>query len=92
MFAAGGKKGKGADKEGAARFKKDIITYKNQALQPVSCVADDDISGRREGEKRKTRWLQAKLGSTCDPAYVEARPGVSCARRGYRGNLRRLGA
>lgn len=36
MFAAGGKKGKGADKEGAARFKKDIITYKNQALQPVS--------------------------------------------------------
>lgn len=37
MFAAGGKKGKGADKEGAARFKKDIITYKNQALQPV-CV------------------------------------------------------
>lgn len=35
MFAAGGKKGKGADKEGAARFKKDIITYKNQALQPV---------------------------------------------------------
>lgn len=36
MFAAGGKKGKGADKEGAGRFKKDIITYKNQALQPVS--------------------------------------------------------
>ncbi len=35
MFAAGGKKGKGADKEGASRFKKDIITYKNQALQPV---------------------------------------------------------
>lgn len=35
MFAAGGKKGKGADKEGAARFKKDMITYKNQALQPV---------------------------------------------------------
>ncbi|CAN0014192.1 unnamed protein product, partial [Laminaria digitata] len=36
MFAAGGKKGKSMDKEGAARFKKDIITYKNQALQPAS--------------------------------------------------------
>lgn len=35
MFAGGGKKGKSADKEGASRFKKDIITYKNQALQPV---------------------------------------------------------
>ncbi|CAM9608749.1 unnamed protein product, partial [Sphacelaria rigidula] len=34
MFAGGGKKGKSSDKEGAARFKKDIITYKNQALQP----------------------------------------------------------
>lgn len=36
MFAGGGKKGKSADKDGASRFKKDIITYKNQALQPVS--------------------------------------------------------
>lgn len=36
MFAGGGKKGKSADKEGASRFKKDLITYKNQALLPVS--------------------------------------------------------
>ncbi|CAM9928211.1 unnamed protein product, partial [Choristocarpus tenellus] len=34
IFASGGKKGKSVDKEGPSRLKKDIITYKNQALQP----------------------------------------------------------
>lgn len=64
MFAAGGKKGKGADKEGAARFKKDIITYKNQALQPVSAlltmilaVAEKERRERHDGCKRNLEAL-----------------------------------
>ncbi|CAN0065692.1 unnamed protein product [Scytosiphon promiscuus] len=54
MFAAGGKKGKGGDKEGAGRFKKDIITYKNQALQPedrviiVGCTSKPEAGDAKE--------------------------------------------
>lgn len=61
MFAAGGKKGKGADKEGAARFKKDIITYKNQALQPVSAL---QTNGHRREEEDSAR-CNRNFRSTC---------------------------
>lgn len=35
MFVGGGKKGRSGDKDGASRFKKDAITYKNKALEAV---------------------------------------------------------
>ncbi|KAG5185735.1 hypothetical protein JKP88DRAFT_257381 [Tribonema minus] len=38
VFGGGGKKAKAADKEGPARFKKDLLAYRNQALQPEDRV------------------------------------------------------
>lgn len=51
MFAGGGKKGKSADKEGASRFKKDVITYKNQALQPVRTQPRTHVKAPRTWER-----------------------------------------
>lgn len=71
VFAGGGKKAKGADKDGPSRFKKDLITYRNLALQPEDRVIIIGTSSRPElGDPKELRSFFDKFLHMPMPDYA----------------------